>query len=298
MSPLDDPEVCRSILDSLSVGVYLVDPDRKIILWNAGAERMTGYLRHEVVGRHCRDDILVHSDHQGHGACTSSCPLHAAIHEGQHGESHLYFHHRAGHRVPVLVRAIPLRDRSGAIIGAAEIFEEPRPDSYVERRHHTGLAQAYADPVTQLPNHNVCQVRLRIFLSTFAQESLPFSILLIRVSDIQAFSAEHGAEAGRLLMRAIGETLANTVRHNDFAGRWSDDEFLMIFANCEPARVPFVGERICAVAAAASIHWWGDELSASVSFGEASAEKEDTIESMISRAQQMIQTRRNKAAGA
>jgi hypothetical protein len=72
----------------------------------------------------------------------------------------------------------------------------------------------------------------------------------------------------------------------------------MIFANCEPARVPFVGERICAVAAAASIHWWGDELSASVSFGEASAEKEDTIESMISRAQQMIQTRRNKAAGA
>jgi diguanylate cyclase (GGDEF)-like protein/PAS domain S-box-containing protein len=298
MSPFDDPEICRAILDSLSVGVYLVDRDLKITFWNAGAERITGYIGHEVVGRRCGDDILIHSDHQGRHACSEQCPLHAAIHYGLHGESHLYLHHHSGHRVPVLVRTIPLRDPSGAIIGAAEIFEEPRPTSFIERRQTNGNAQSCFDTVTQLPNRSVCQVRLRLFLSTFAQEKLPFSILIIRVVNIQAFTAEHGVEAGRLLMRAVGETLANTIRHNDFAGRWSEDEFLMILANCDPARAPSVGKRICSVADAASIHWWGDELSACISFGVASPAEGDTLDSLISRAESAIQVRHRKAKGA
>lgn len=298
MTPFDDPEICRAILDSLSVGVYLVDRDRKITFWNAGAERISGYIGHEVVGRRCRDDILVHSDHQGRHACSDHCPLHAAINYGLHGESQLYLHHHNGHRVPVLVRSIPLHNPSGAIVGAAEIFEEPRAASLIERRQSGGHAQTCVDAATQLPNHSVCQVRLRIFLSTFAQEKLPFSILIIRVVNIHAFTAEHGAEAGRLLMRAVGETLANTIRHNDFAGRWSEDEFLMILANCDPARAPFVGERICSVADAASIHWWGDELSASISFGVASPEDGESMEVLISRAESTIRSRQDKAQGA
>ena len=35
----DDPEVLRAVLDSLPMGVYLVDRQGKILLWNASAER-------------------------------------------------------------------------------------------------------------------------------------------------------------------------------------------------------------------------------------------------------------------
>jgi len=34
-------EVYRSVLESLPVGVYLVGQDRRIVLWNNGAERLT-----------------------------------------------------------------------------------------------------------------------------------------------------------------------------------------------------------------------------------------------------------------
>lgn len=298
MSPFDDPEVYRTVLDSLSVGVYLVDRDRRIVFWNAGAERMSGFLSHEVVGRRCRDDLLAHSDGHGHKVCGTTCPLNAAIRDGVHGESHLYLHHRDGHRIPVLVRAVPVRDPSGAIIGAAESFEEPRPTSALERRQHGGLAADHVDPVTRLPNHTVSQVRLRIFLSTYAVEKLPFSILLVRVIDLDKFNAEHGAEAGRLFLRAVGETLANTVRTNDFAGCWSNDEFLMMLANCDVSRAPLVGARICAVADAATIHWWGDELSAPILFGYASAEEGDTLESLIERAHKCLEGQRGSGMGA
>jgi PAS domain-containing protein len=43
MLQLNDPEVYRGVLDSLRVGVYLVDRSGKILYWNSGAERITGY---------------------------------------------------------------------------------------------------------------------------------------------------------------------------------------------------------------------------------------------------------------
>jgi len=63
--------------------------------------------------------------------------------DGQPREAAVYLRHRAGHRVPVYVRAIPLRDPVGAIVGAAEIFEEHHfvPDS--DRRQ---------DELGKLPN--------------------------------------------------------------------------------------------------------------------------------------------------
>ncbi len=50
------------ILDSLGDGVYVTDLERKIIYWNRAAERITGWVGADIVGRHCFDDILCHVD--------------------------------------------------------------------------------------------------------------------------------------------------------------------------------------------------------------------------------------------
>jgi diguanylate cyclase (GGDEF)-like protein len=108
--------------------------------------------------------------------------------------------------------------------------------------------------------------------------------LLLRLPELETFVARRGAEAGRLLMRAIGETLSNTVRNNDLAGRWSENEFLMILADCDGSNAPWIAERITSVANAATIRWWGEQLSAPVSFGVATAQYGDSLEFLIDRA--------------
>jgi diguanylate cyclase (GGDEF)-like protein len=92
-----------------------------------------------------------------------------------------------------------------------------------------------------------------------------------------------------MLMRAIGETLGNTVRSKDLAGRWSDNEFLVILANCEISDAPWIAERITSVANAATIRWWGEELSAPVVFGVATAEYGDSLESLIERSRKSLE---------
>lgn len=43
----------RLLIESVSdYAIFMLDPDGRIITWNLGAERMTGYLPHEILGQH------------------------------------------------------------------------------------------------------------------------------------------------------------------------------------------------------------------------------------------------------
>ena len=44
--------------------------------------------------------------------------------DGQARESRVYLHHKSGYAVPVSLRAVPIRDEHGHVIGAAESFVE------------------------------------------------------------------------------------------------------------------------------------------------------------------------------
>lgn len=75
MSPRN--EFYRDVLNNLFDGVYFVDRECRITFWNKTAERLTGYVAREVVGRRCADNILVHVDGNGTNLCQrrSRAPL-------------------------------------------------------------------------------------------------------------------------------------------------------------------------------------------------------------------------------
>ena len=108
----------RKILDNLFDGVYFVDRDRVITYWNKGAEKITGYDAGQVMGRSCRDNILNHVTANGVQLCLTNCPLASTMEDGKQREAEVYLHHADGHRLPVTVRASPIYDEQGNIIGA------------------------------------------------------------------------------------------------------------------------------------------------------------------------------------
>ena len=72
------------LLNLLADGAYITDSDRKIVYWNRAAEKISGWKAEEVVGRKCRDNILVHVDKDGHELCGQEhCPLHRSILTGK-----------------------------------------------------------------------------------------------------------------------------------------------------------------------------------------------------------------------
>jgi PAS domain-containing protein len=74
-------ELYRTIVDEVEDGVYVLDTRRRIVLWNRGAERITGFSSGEVVGRSCAENILVHLDSSAQPLCSTSCPALSSMRE-------------------------------------------------------------------------------------------------------------------------------------------------------------------------------------------------------------------------
>ncbi|MGD0225078.1 MAG: diguanylate cyclase [Terriglobia bacterium] len=267
MLDLQSAETFRAALESLQSGVCIVDRDRKICFWNDGAERITGYLRQDVLGHFCGEILLVKFHENKTLPCENSCPLVDAMRDGKARESRVYLHHKSGYAVPVSLRAVPIRDAHGHVIGVVENFVE-RPFVSSRRRAGTELAVGRGlDAVTQLPDFPYTESHLLERLKFATEHLIPFGVLCIQLDQMDDLTATHGLEAAEAILNVVAHTLRNGLDPLDFLGRWSEDQFLAIVANCSEGDLLTTAERLKRLAQSSEIVWWGDQLSVTVSVG-------------------------------
>lgn len=290
MSAFQDPEICRSLLESLQIGICVVDLQKRIVFWSDGAERITGSLRHEVVGRPCAGRTLLQCDQNTCEACGSECPVGAAIQGAHPSQSEGYLHHRQGHRIPVHVWTVPVRDANGSIIGVLQSFEDRLQPEDDEQREDSLKNSGCVDEITGIANHAIMQSHLRETLGTFAELQVPFGVLHVKLKGFDVFRANFGAEAATCMLRMVTRTLELAVWRTDQVGRWADDQFLVILNGCSGDSLRAVSDRISRMLANDGIEWWGEKRSLAVSIGRAAAQPGDSSESMLERARQNMQT--------
>lgn len=281
------PESFEAILTGLPNGVYVVDQERKILFWNSGAERITGYRSQEVLGRHCQDNLLMHCDENYTPMC-GTCPLKMTIEDGRPREATLYLRHKEGHRIPVKVRAVPVRDPDGAIIGAAESFDECHDVPELQMHPNAKLVRNHTDQRTGVSDQSSTERYLAACVQDYSEDHIPFGVLMIAIDDLDQFRGRYGGEAVVKIMHTIATTVAKSLREGDIVGDWSGNRFLALVVNCPAetlARLVFMLKRVVSVA---EISWWGERLAVTVSIGGAAVRPDDTVESLLARCESAL----------
>jgi diguanylate cyclase (GGDEF)-like protein/PAS domain S-box-containing protein len=290
------PGFYKELLDHLSDGVYFVDRERRIQYWNEGAYRLTGYKAEELLGRCCQDDILCHVDYTGRRLCHEDCPLTATIADGAMHEASVFLRHKQGRRVPVLVRVQPIRDGSGDIIGAIEIFSDDSLQSEALRKAEAMKRMAFLDHVTQMPNRRFMEMSLRTALIEYAEHKDPFGVLLIDVDGFKGINDSFGHSCGDRALIEAGRTLTGALRPTDIVGRWGGDEFLAIVSNVDSKILEILAKRCIVLVEQTSIAS-NDErtIALTISAGAALVRSGETAEALIQRADELMY--RSKAEG-
>lgn len=289
MLVLDDLELYKSILEKLPVGLYLVDTEERIRFWNEGAERITGYLSQEVLGKKCTDPFLTQEEQESkESGLVPPFPLLGAMRDGKTVRAQVSMRHRDGHPILVWLKAVPLRGADGHIIGAVKYFEPPGQAPPSNRRGNKLEEFGCLDIETVAVNHKYAETQLREHLETFVVHRLPFSVLAIQVDQLDALRAKQGAEAMHAVHRAVAETVANSLRPTDLLGRWGETEFLVVAAECNRKEVVGVAERLLKLIHRVEVEWWGDLLRVTASIGASSAQDLDTSESLVQRADEAL----------
>ncbi len=293
MSEFESPDVLRSVLESLQTGLYLVDRDHKIVFWSDGAERITGYLRQEVVGRFCRESLLARNEKNKNIKnkdilSEAADALATAFRDGKPASDEVSFRHKSGHRVPVRMRAAPIRNSHGSIIGAVECFDESPAVSDWDRRQTKLADLGHLDQVTGVANQGFIQSCLRENLSNFAVTLVPFSLVFVQVDRLEHLRAAYGPAVIAPIQREVAQTLENSLRPTDFLGRFNDYQFLIILMQCSASEVERVADRLRKMVSQTQVEWWGDELPITASFGGTTVKPEDKLPMLLERAKKSL----------
>jgi diguanylate cyclase (GGDEF)-like protein/PAS domain S-box-containing protein len=275
--------------DRLYEGVYFMDLDRKILYWNKAAEKITGFTAHEVVGSHCRNNILVHVDQDGTLLCDAkSCPAAQSLENGTESENHVYLHHKDGHRIPVRTKIIPVRNSSGQIIGAAELFSDKRDVLESQRRIAELEKLSMIDAVSQAGNRRFAELNLARLFSEFQQFGHAFSVFFVDIDHFKRVNDVFGHEVGDRTIRMVAKTLANCVRTSDVTARWGGEEFIILVQDVHDKELRIIAERTRVLVARSHLSTENGLVEVTVSIGCATVKSDDTPESLVSRADALM----------
>jgi len=293
----NDDAFYETLLDNLYDGVYFVDKDRSVTYWNKGAEQITGYTSSEVLGKRCSDNILVHVDRQGTPMCTGICPLAETISKGIEGNQEIYLRHKNGHRVPVIVRVAPIRNDQGEIVGGVEIFTDNIPPSSALERLAELERMAFLDTLTNLANRRYAEINLNARLEEMGRYGWRFGVLFVDIDRFKNINDRHGHNVGDEVLKMVAKTLQNSMRSFDVVSRWGGEEYVIVIANVEGGELVATANRSRALVEQSRVPSV-PSLRITVSIGATIAQENDTVESIIKRADTLMyrskQTGRNR----
>ncbi|HEU6439549.1 MAG TPA: diguanylate cyclase [Terriglobales bacterium] len=287
MSDILDPtdnEFYKTIVENLADGVYLVDRDRTITYWNRGAERISGYDSGQLVGHRCYDNILGHLDSRGNSLCLSACPLAQTMDDGEPREVALWLTHADGHRKPVRVRTAPVRDASGQIIGAVEVFSDDSAVLRVKEDADRARRDALTDDLTGLPNRRLFDAALAGRLENLVRYGWGFGLLIADIDHFKTVNDTLGHVFGDAVLTGVAATLRGAVRAGDVLARWGGDEFAVLVEAPNGADLLDAAQRLCALVGQSEVRLAGTSRGVRVSVGGTRAQPDDSAETIFARA--------------
>ena len=280
-------ELYSVILGNIHEGVYFVDTERKITFWNKGAERITGYPDTEVMGKFCYENILKHVNDDGLQLCIHGCPLHQTLLDGQDRESLVYLHHKNGHRVPVKVKTIPIRE-DGVIIGAVELFNDNSEREELENNLQNLRGLAMKDPLTNLANRRYTEIFLNMKMQELEQLGIPFGIVFMDIDKFKDFNDTYGHDVGDAVLEMVSKTIGGSLRSTDLVGRWGGEEFVAIFSGVDEKQLWSLCEKMRMLVENSTLEVGGKSLHVSISLGATVVIEPTDIESVVKRADSLM----------
>jgi diguanylate cyclase (GGDEF)-like protein len=216
------------------------------------------------------------------------CPLAASIVDGKPREAEIYMHHKDGHRIPVSVRISPLTDREGTIIGGIELFTDISNQAANTLRVKELEKLALLDQLTQLANRNYVEREIQNRFEEKKRFNVPFGILFMDIDHFKKVNDRYGHAVGDDVLKFVAKTFTANARPFDLFGRWGGEEFLGIIRNISSEDLGLLGNKLRSLIENSYIVRENEKLRVTISIGATSVSENDTIDSLIKRADVLL----------
>src|SRR4051812_15114789 len=225
------------LLQHLVVPTFVIDAQRRVVVWNRACERLTGVAAAEVLGtnkhwqafyqkrRYCLADLVAlgRQDRIGELYTEYVATLDESL--GSSAENWCVMP-RLGNHLYLAIDAGPIHDDDGNLIAVVETLRDMTDQKRAELALQTLAA---SDGLTGLANRRSFDQTLAMGWARGLRTGKPLSLLLCDVDHFKPYNYLHGHQKGDECLRAVAGVIGkNAFRPADLSARYGGEEFAVI----------------------------------------------------------------------
>ena len=176
-----------------------------------------------------------------------------------------------------------------AVLGAALVqFLVVTPlvgdyEAQLNAKQRNVLAGSTVDTLTRIPNRRGITTSLLEAMSYANRYSHPLSAALVDLDMLRNINRDLGRKGGDKALQAVAAVFTDALRMPDHAGRYGDEEFLVILPNTSLKNASKIAERIRVGAENDGFNFNGKKVPVTVSIGASQFHKGEDIERFLAR---------------
>lgn len=205
--------------------ITITDAEGRILDANPAFTRITGYKKHEVVGKNPR---FLKSGRQGKSFYRAM--FQQLIKDG-FWQGELWNRRKTGEFYAELASMSVIKNKRGEIQNFVGISSDVTERAFAHKRELEH--RAYYDTLTDLPNILLVRDRLEHALSMANRNDSILTVVSIDVDNFKKINTQFGHAAGDKVIEKLASRLSASIRESDTVGRLSGDEFLLIIESVE-----------------------------------------------------------------
>ncbi len=212
-------ETFEQLLNTTIEGLFVFDINKRCILANEMASRITGYSAEELIGMHAVYDII-HPD--AYDLVTKKMEVDTVE------PYEMALKHKNGSKIPVLARGKNIdlfgeKVRVSAVLDISDIKKAQKRIEYL----------AYYDTLTGLPNRSLLNNYIDDILNKSKNNSSNNALIFIDMDNFKKINDTAGHKNGDLLLKEIAIRIKNSINKDDIALRFGGDEFIILLTNLD-----------------------------------------------------------------
>ncbi len=186
-----------------------------------------------------------------------------------------------------------LADELARLLGRLQTIElhAQRTRVMLEHERH----RATHDSLTELPNREAYNQRIKLELQRFKRYGEGFSLAVCDIDHFKQFNDNFGHQVGDRVLKLVSKALAKRLRDVDFVARYGGEEFVIIMPHTPLINALQTLDKIRAAIASLAFRFRDEPVRICLSFGLTHVEKEDSLHNLFARADQALY--QAKAAG-
>ncbi len=247
-------ELLEFIVDRVNIGIFILDKNHEVKLWNSFMASNSGKSSEEVVGQNLFQCFPELPERWFARKVNSVFMLKNFAFTSWEQRPHLF---QFRHNRPVTgimdymcqdITLMPIKDDSGEVESVCIILFDTTDTAIYRAMHQSAMQKlevaSRVDGLTQLFNRAHWQSRLLEEFSRACRYKHPMSLLLFDLDHFKSVNDQYGHLAGDAVLIRVAEIVRESLRESDLAGRYGGEEFGIILPDTDASGAMVVAERL------------------------------------------------------